>query len=523
MGAIFYLYRRIFVNRVKMALKKPITYIYLLFVLLYAVMIPFSLQVMLEEYGMDSPSWMAAVLTAFAFWVIPGNLIAYAKRKGLIYRKSDVHFLFSSPVTPKKILLYAHLKNLGIQTVLNLAVAVLGALLFHVGWLHVTVYFVFSILVENLLEGGIMLLLYGAEWKSPKVRQMVVKGAYALVAMFVAVGIYFYITQGLSLASVLNFLNSDLVQMVPVAGWYIAVLHLIFTGPTAVNLAGTAAYFIFLAAVLWAAFRMRCTGAYFEDAMKFADDYEEVLVSRRQGRTDKRLGKRTRYGTARVTYKGTGAKALFYRQLLEYRKSRFFIFDLNTGAALIAGVLIAYLYLAEGGMGELTPFMIPGVSAYVIFIFTTLSGKWAKEIASPYTYLIPDTAFRKLWYATAIQHIQALINGLLLTLPGAVVMGMSPLTAALCVVFYVVLSANKLYALAVAEALTGNILGRVGRQLFQLFIQGIVIGFAFLGAFVGFLAGGLNLAYFLMIVFLTLATVLFMLAAALNFYKLETA
>ena len=174
-------------------------------------------------------------------------------------------------------------------------------------------------------------------------------------------------------------------------------------------------------------------------------------------------------------------------------------------------------------MGELTPFMIPGVSAYVIFIFTTLSGKWAKEIASPYTYLIPDTAFRKLWYATAIQHIQALINGLLLTLPGAVVMGMSPLTAALCVVFYVVLSANKLYALAVAEALTGNILGRVGRQLFQLFIQGIVIGFAFLGAFVGFLAGGLNLAYFLMIVFLTLATVLFMLAAALNFYKLETA
>ena len=523
MGAIFYLYRRIFVNRIKVALKKPITYLYVFFVLLYAVMVPFSLQVMLQEYGMDSPSWMAAALTVFAFWVIPGNLIAYAKRKGLVYRKSDVHFLFSSPVSPKKILLYAHIRNLAIQTILNLAVAVLGALLFHAGWLQVTVYFVFSIFVENVLEGGIMLLLYGREWKSAKACRAVVKAAYAIVGLFVFIGIYFYITQGISLESILCFLNSDLVQLVPIAGWYIAVVHLIFTGPTAVNLAGTAAYLIFLLGVLWAAFRMRCTGAYFEDAMKFADDYEEVLVSRRQGRTDKRLGKKTRYGAATVTYRGKGASALFYRQLLEYRKSRFFIFDMNTAAAVIAGALIAYLYVAEGGLGELTPFVIPGAAAYVIFIFTTLSGKWAKEIASPYTYLIPDTAFRKLWYATAIQHIQALINGLLLTLPGAVVMGMSPITAALCVVFYVVLSANKLYALAVAEALTGNILGRVGRQLFQLFIQGIVIGFAFLGAFVGFLAGGLNLAYFLMIVFLTLATVLFMLAAALNFYKLETA
>ena len=523
MGAIAYLYRRIFANRVKVALRKPVTYFYIVFILLYAVMIPFSINVLLEKYRMNSPEGMAAVLTAFAFWVIPGNLVAYAKRKGLIYRKSDIHFLFVSPISPKKILLYAHIRNLLIQTVLNMVIAILGGILFHVEWWRVGIYFLFSIIVENLLEGGIMLLLYGTERLTQNGRSLVVKGAYALVGILFLIGIYTYITQGLSLQSIMGFLHSDMVQMVPVVGWYIAVLHLIFVGPTAVNLAGTAAYALLLILVMTLALRMRCTGAYYEDAIKFADDYEEILVNRREGRIDKRLGKKQKFKKADVKYKGSGAKAIFYRQLLEYRKNRYFIFDFNMGAALVAGAGIAYLCAVEEGMGDLTPFIIPGVTAYVIFIFTTLSGKWSKEISSPYTYLIPDTAFRKLWYATAMQHIQALVSGILITLPGAVVMRMSPLTAVLCVAFYVILNANKLYALAVAEAVTGNVLGRVGKQLFQLFIQGIVIGFAFLGALVGVLVGGLNLAYILMNVFLLLATLLFMLAAALNFYKMETA
>ena len=66
MGAIAYLYRRIFANRVKVALRKPVTYFYIVFILLYAVMIPFSINVLLEKYRMNSPEGMAAVLTAFA-------------------------------------------------------------------------------------------------------------------------------------------------------------------------------------------------------------------------------------------------------------------------------------------------------------------------------------------------------------------------------------------------------------------------------------------------------------------------
>lgn len=100
-----------------------------------------------------------------------------------------------------------------------------------------------------------------------------------------------------------------------------------------------------------------------------------------------------------------------------------------------------------------------------------MNGKWAKELASPYTYLIPDSAFAKLVNATAIQHIQSVVNAVFITVPGAVVMEMSPSLALLCILGYVALSANKLYALAVAEIVVGGTLGIVGRQLFQMFCR----------------------------------------------------
>lgn len=526
MGAVGYLYRRILCNRIKTALRKPVTYFYLALLLFYMTAVPMSLRMTVDMMGADSAEGLVAVLTVFAFWVIPANLIAYSKRKGLVYRNSDIHFLFPAPVSPKKVLLYAHMKTLAVQLVLNLFVIVCGKVLFHAqGW-KLAVYFVFSIVIENLLEASIMLLLYGSERLGEKQRSLVAKAAYGLVGILVFMGVLAYFRGGLRMQTVADYLHSDMIQMVPVIGWYIAVLHLLFLGATAVNVAGTVCYILLVTVALAAARRMKCTGDFYEDAMKFAEDYEEVLESRRQGNTQKRLGKKQKFGRARVNWHGKGARALFYRQLLEYKKSRYFIFDGSTVAAVLAGAGIAYLYVREGGFGELemyAPFVLPIVSAYVIFIFTALNGKWAKELTAPYTYLIPDTAFNKLINATAMQYVQSLANACFITLPGAIVMGVSPLITVLSIAFYVVLSANKLYALAVAEAACGNTLGRVGKQLLQMLIQGMAVTAAVMGGVMGMAVGGMLQAYVLMDVFLILFTLAFMVIAMLNFYNMETA
>ncbi len=523
MGAVGFLYGKILANRAKKALRRPVTYVYLAFFLLYVFAIPYSLKMLVEKFGGDSPEGMAAVLTLAAFWMVPGNLIAYAKRKGLVYRSSDVHFLFPSPVSPKKVLIYAYIRTLAVQIILNLFVVICGGALFHVEIWRLAVYFMFAVLVENILEGGIMILMYGSERLGEKQRNLIVKAAYGLAGVLVLMGIYAYLRDGLSLRSAVAFLNSDMVQMVPIVGWYIAVVHLLLTGPTAVSAAGSVCYGLMLAAVLAAAVRMKCTGAFYEDAIKFAEDYEEVLASRRQGDVQKKLGRRQKFRKARIHWKGYGAKALFYRQLLEYKKSRYFIFDANTAAAAAAGAAIAYLYLREGGFDGFDFFVIPAAAAYVVFIFTAMGGKWAKELLSPYTYLIPDTPFRKLINAMAMQHVQSFVNACLITIPGAIVMKLSVPVAALCIIFYMVAYANKLYALAVAEIVVGSTLGKAGRQLFQMFLQGIGLLMAVLGAAAGMQTGGVLAAYVFMDLFLLLFTVIFMVIAMLNFYKMETA
>lgn len=523
MGTVLYLYQHILKNRLRKALRKPVTYVYLFFIVLYLFMVPISFRTMTEEFGMDSPEGMTAVLTAFAFWVIPANLIAYARRKGLLYRKSDIHFLFPSPVSPKIILLYAHVKTLFTNLLMNLVLAICGAYIFSVSWQRMVLYFLFSMVVENLLESGIMLLCYGNEKLGDRGRSLVIKGAYGLVGILVLIAVHTYATEGLSWASVLGYLHSDHIQMVPVIGWYVAVLHLLFVGPTVVNVCCSILYLVLLGVVLRAAFRMECTGEYYEDAMRFADDYEELLVNRRQGRSDVRIGKKKHFGKATVAYKGGGAKAIFYRQLLEYKKNRFFIFDITSVICLGGGILLSWLYVEEGGFGTMTDFVIPGAMAYVVFIFTTLSGKWGTEIKSPYTFLIPDSPFAKLWYATLMQHIQALIHGCLLTVPAGIVMGLSPVTILLSVGLFVMLNACKLYILAVAEIAVGDVLGQTGKQLFQLFLMGISISFGIVGAVIGMAIAGMNGAYLMMILILAGVTAIYMTIASLCFYRMETA
>lgn len=522
MKAVLYLYRKNLKNRLKIAFRRPITYFFLILILFYLFVMPVSLKMMLTQFSLDTPGGMAAVLTALAFWVLPANIIAYAKRKGLVYRSSDVHFMFPSPISPKSVLLYAHLRTLAAQLLLNLFAIFYGGILFRAELWRLAVYFVFSILIENVFEGSLMMLLYGSERLNEKRRGLVVRAAYGLTGIFVLIGVVTYLREGLSWGSVTGFLHSGIVQLVPLVGWYIAVIHLVFMGATVFSVTGTVLYCLTFCLVFAAAWRMRCTGDFYEDAVKFSEDYEEVLASRRQGNMDRRLGKKKRFGKAHVRWKGSGARALFYRQLLEYKKTKYFIFDANTLMAALGGAGIAWLYVREGGFGEFTPYVIPAVAAYLIFIFTAMNGKWAKELTSPYTYMLPDNPFRKLINATAIQLLQGVINGCLLVIPGAFVMKLSPVIAVLGVIFYVGMYANKLYALAVSEVIVGSTFGRTGKQFVQMLIQSVVILMAVVGAVAGGRLGTTVLAYVLMDLMLFLCTAIFMVIAALNFYRMET-
>ncbi len=519
MKALWYLWRRTKINRFKRALKKVSTYVFLAIIVFYIFFVVSALQDMFVE---PTPAIIAATLTGMSFMMIPGSFCTYAKRKGLLFRNCDVHFMLPSPLTPKLILNYAYFQTILTKIIFCVIFAVVGVAMFHVAVWRMLIYMLFSLVLQNAYEGSFAMLMYGSEKMTEKSRWICRICAYGLGVLLLVAAFFTYLKTGWNISFVAEYLNGDYVQFVPVIGWYTAVIHLIFLGPTTVNLIGLVFYLISFAILLYLAVRMECKGEYYEDVLKFADDYEEAVAKQKSGNQFAAIGKKEKFKEASVVWKGTGAKAIFYRELLEYKKTRFGIFNLFMAVNLIASIAIAVLYLMNPeDIVKARDIIALGVGVYIHFLFCSINGKWAKELSSPFTYLLPDNTFRKLWYVTLIPNIQNLIAALLLIVPSGIVMGVPILEMVLMVIGYTVYAASKLYGHAVAEALFGDGGIPVFKQWFEMLVVGFAIGFAALGAVLGFLTGSVMVAYILGVTFVTLYVVILIVISTLNFYHME--
>ncbi len=525
MKGLIYLYKRTIINRIKKALKRPVTYIMIVFLLLYFAMLYSSFSVMIQEGQFSSTQNMVTILSIIIFWLIPANLVSYAKRKGLLFRPSEVHFVFSAPVSPKMVLMFAGVKSFSVNILCGIVVSVLGVLWFEASILQVLIYFLFFTVFESILEASAIIFCYGNEKLSEKFFKGLVIAMYVFMASVVAIAAFLMITQEPSFQLLQDFFAMPAIQMIPVVGWNIAVTRLIFLGADTVNMIGTGLFLLSTIGMFLAAWRMQCTGAYYEDAMKFADEYQERRAKQKKGVASiPWLEKHRKFRQASVEYKGVYAKAIYFRQILEYKKNPTFIFGWNTLLCLGLGILIAavgYFNDAINEFGAAKIFIIPGVTSYIVFIFSGYATKWSKELENAYTYLIPDTPLKKLWYATKIEHIRSIVDGILITIPGAYVFGIGPVLTILTILLYVCLQANRLYYNMLADAMIGNILGATGRSLVKVFFQGIAMGIGIMAAVIAGLFLGVEMAFFIMIVVMGILTFVGAAAASISFNRME--
>ena len=180
-----------------------------------------------------------------------------------------------------------------------------------------------------------------------------------------------------------------------------------------------------------------------------------------------------------------------------------------------------YMNNIEKEFGSLKVFIIPGVVAYVVFIFSGYATKWSKELENPYTYLIPDSALKKVWYSTKIEHIRAIVDGIFVTLPGAIAFGIGPVMTVLTILLYVCLMANRLYYGMFADVIIGKNFGNTGKTIVKMILQGIAMCIAIIVAIAGYFAWGLEAGFFLMILAMGILTFAGAAGASVSFMKME--
>ncbi len=524
MSSLGYLFQRIFVNKVKKALKRPVTYIAVVGIVGYILMMLWSFGMMAEDMGLKSAENFATILSGIVFFIMPADIISYTKRKGLVFKASDVHFVFPSPENPKQVLLFASLRNYVALFAIGFFVMIFGIAFMDIAAWRMILYFIFFAVLENILEGSMIIICYGNQ-TLPKGFFTALKWiCYGLMGVLTVTAIILLCVQGAHFSIVREYLTLPVIQLVPVVGWAIAFVHLLLLGPTAVNVTATICYLLTVLLLFIYARKMTCTGEFYEDATKFAEEFATKQQRAKKGEVSISFGEKKYVKGAKVEYKGVYAKAIFYRQLLEYKKNRFFIFGGNTLLSLGIGVAIAavaYFTDMTKEFKEGLVFVIPAVIAYIIFIFSGYVTKWTKELENPYTFLVPDSGIKKVWYATKIEHIRAIVDGCLITIPGAIVMKLSPIVTVLTVLIYICLMANKLYINMLSDKILGKSLGNGGKTILRTIFQGLAMTIAIIMAVVFGVIFNINTGFLALIIVTVLITVAVAVLASTSFDRME--
>ena len=274
MSSLIYLYQRTITNRVKKALRRPVTYIAVVGIALYLVMVFWAFGMIAQDFGVTNAENLAALLSILVFVIMPADIVSYSRRRGLLFRPSDVHFVFPAPENPKRVLIYASIKNYIIMAAFGLFATIFSILYFEVEPWRMLLFFLFFAVLENILEGAMIIICYGNQTLPKGFFKALTVVLVALMAFMAGIGVFLICTRGTSFSVITEYLRHPMVQAVPVVGWAIAFIHLLLTGPTAVNVVCTLCYLLTVLLLFVYARKMKCTGEYYEDAMKFAEEYD---------------------------------------------------------------------------------------------------------------------------------------------------------------------------------------------------------------------------------------------------------
>ena len=349
MRGLLYLHLTGTKNRIRRSLKKAGTWVFLCLMGLYAFLMLPGLGKIIRETSLDRPEYFVLFLTAIQLYFGPANYAAYAKRKGLLFLPCDVQMVFPAPVSPKLPLFHACVRTQISNIFISLLLIPAGVFWFHAGVGEMILFALFSILGSGAMEVCLVICLYGNERFSERTNRAFGRLMYLMIGCFLVMGAGMIWKNGMSWQTVLEFLSGKWIQMIPILGWEIGVYRLLFLGPELLSVTAALLYLLALLAFFILAYRMKCSGQYYEDAMKFADDYQEARNRAKKGQAKSSAKKRPLRRTF-VKYRGGGAKAVFYRQYLEAKKSRGFLFGSRTVWALFVAVFVTWMICREGSV-----------------------------------------------------------------------------------------------------------------------------------------------------------------------------
>lgn len=520
MKPLLYIHYRSFINFFKDMVKKPLK---LLGITFYIGLLVFAIIAGLKSAtGGDykSPEVLLAITSGVCIFFYGLTLFGSGSSKGL-FRKSDVNFVFTSPIKPQKAIVYACIKNMAqllmfiIMIAFNSATLVKFFNLKDTGLINIYVSMIFCLISTS----AVSVLLIALNTKYSILDKITKYIAYILGAtLVIQFGFSYFSTNNLYEAFI-NTFNSNVLYYIPLLGWNMQIVKGGLVGFEVNTIIFVGVFLLVIAAIIYTINKMSLE--YTEEMVQKAEEFEEALESVKDGKqmnVFSKNGKAKMLREAKVNYNKSGAATIFKRQILEFKKRGVY----TQGLKLLAFTLITAIATYKSGENGFN--IALGINLYFAFIMT-MSGAVGGERKKHYIYLIPDSNFNKLFYSTLFDNLITIFNGLVIFLLPAIIFRISIINVVLNIAIYSMFHYYLRYNEIIFSKYLGNILTKQLKPLIYslLLVITLALGGVIIGATSAYIGEGFTIIYgkIIALIYITILCFIFMIWAKAIFNNME--
>lgn len=436
------------------------------------------------QYNKNSVKLFQAIATGATLLVIYFSVNTGLKKGGAFFRMSDVNLIFTAPIAPQKVLIYGFLKEMYKDVIF------IFFLLFQVPNLYRffpimpnKVWTIFlGVFLLQIVYSVLGVLIYSVAYRSPKYKAGIKYLINILATLFVG-SFLLDVLKEKSIKSVfISFFNQRFFERLGLISWITNIFNASIQGINLDFFINLIKIIVVIVIIVYIVYSLHID--YYEDAISDASIKEKQLKQAKEGKRVMNFNKGFKTKKVKGALKSNGARIIFERQMLEYKKLGFFFVDKMT--VIIAIVSFMFAFCAKLSINFTLYF-----SVYILLI-CTFQGKWAEELSKPYIYLMPEDSKCKIFYATIANHIKNLVDGIILFSITGIVLKTNIIYVILCIICYVSFGAIFIYSDLFIRRFLGGKISKTIEAFIKVIIliiivsPGIVISSIFMIMYKGF-------------------------------------
>lgn len=485
MSAFTYLIKRNFINYIKdfkHNRTKIIPFAFYFIIIVIICLSSFFGDSDVATASIKDPKYFIAISTAIV--IVSFLFIIYSgiTRKNFRFTMSDVNLIFTSPIRPQNILLYGFIREISFVFAFSLFFLFqIPNIINHFEFANYGVLVLLvTIFIFCITLSFISLLMYGIFSRFQKYKAFASNLSKAIIVIFLLItSLYIYQNYTGDFFEIFTRLFTEKWWgYIPVVGW---TSNIITQCLTSFNIS----IFLYLGlliltCILCGFILYNLNLDYYEDALPSAEQNEVAQSYKNSGFDKKQLLSSSKSfkpfarRKVRMVKFPSFSKAIFYRHLLEYKKTGFYFLNLMTFLYLIISVLYGMFF-----NNPLSPLLY--FTAYLI-VTTSLLGKWSQDFNNQFIFLIPDTSVSKLFYSTLSSIIKYVIDGCFMFIPAGILLKTNPLEIVLAILCYISFGAVCTYGGVLSYKLFNKVSNELTRglttflSLLVFIAPGILIG-----------------------------------------------